>query len=330
MPSCKIFSVAWVAVLSLAPAMVSAQTGPALLLKPLLSKDEFLEARAEAMEFDKGRTDRSFGGGGAGDDDFRLSLYRTSGRLREQRENFIPRVGWDFNLYRLHTDARLPRELMDSSVAIGLELPTVSGWRGGLTVGVGYAGDKPFGEGDAWYGKATAIFGKDLDKYTTVAIVLDYDGSRPILPDVPLPGIAYVHQYDPTLSYTIGFPLNSVRWRPSQVPNLTVEVNYLFWDTFTGFVDYEVVEHLVLFARVEADTRAFHVEQIPGNDRLLFEQRRAEIGVRFRPWEEAQITAAVGYAWGGSFDRGFDYRDTDHITDISDEPYLRVGFETRF
>src|SRR5437763_2887026 len=129
-----------------------AQTGPALLLKPNLSEQETLEARGDALWLQSGSTSNN----GA---HFQLGVLEWTGRVREQRENFIPRLGWDVLYLDMHTnDPTLPhRGLTDVSLAAGVELGTYSGWRTGLTVGVGYAGDTPFGEGDAWYGKATLL-----------------------------------------------------------------------------------------------------------------------------------------------------------------------------
>ena len=215
-------------------------------------------------------------------------------------------------------------------VAFGIDLNIFKDWRGGLTVGAGYAGDVPFNQGDAWYGKATLVFGKDLDKKTTLALVLDYDGSRTYLPDVPFPGVAYRHQYDPTLSFTVGVPLNTVIWKPAQLPRLRVEVSWLLLENFEADLDYEIFKHLVVFGRLNSINRAFHTEQLEGNDRLLFFQRRVEIGLRWQPRQETTLFGAIGYAFSGEFSAGFDTRDADAVADISDEPYLRVGFETRF
>ena len=307
----------------LLPARSKAQTGAPLLLNPLLDEKEIAEARADALLLNNGATDNG--------NDFQMSIYRTWGRVRERRENFIPRLGWDLGYYDLDTtEPLLPDALLDTSVGLGLDLNFFKGWRGGLALGIGYAGDKPFAQGDAWYGKATVVFGKDLDKYTTLAFVLDYDGARSIFPDIPLPGIAYRHQYDPTLSYTLGIPLSNIVWKPAWIDRLRVEVSYLFIDTFEGSIDYELFRHLVVFTRLESINRAFHTEQFDGTDRLLFFQRRVELGMRFKPFEETTLTGAIGYAFGGEFSAGFDTRDADEVADISDEPYLRISFETRF
>src|SRR5207248_9849478 len=135
------------------------------------------------------------GSAGRGND-FKMDAFELNGRLREQRTNFIPRVGWDLHLYHLASDIPvLDHDLTDISVAGGIEIGTVGGYRTALSMGVGYAGNSPFGEGDAWYPKATLLMGKKLDARTTFGMVLDYDANRPIFPDIPMPGVAYIHEF---------------------------------------------------------------------------------------------------------------------------------------
>jgi hypothetical protein len=63
---------------------------------------------------------------------------------------------------------------------------------------------------------------------------------------------------------------------------------------------------------------------------LLFQQRRAEGGVIWRPNDEIALTVAAGYAFDQEFNIGWDTRNQDRVAKPSDEPYLRVGFEVRF
>ena len=210
------------AAIAVCSAAASAQTGPALLLKPLLSEDENLESRGDALFLGSAEADGA---------DFDLSVYEVQGRFREQREKFIPRIGWDLTWYDMRSDTPvLDQDLVDASVAVGLELGDYYDWKAGLTVGIGYAGNAPFGEGDAYYGKATLVAGKKLDERTDLAFVVDYDGNRSIFPDIPLPGIAYRHEFDPTLNYTIGVPLSSVTWRPDKT--WMFEVTWTLLDSF--------------------------------------------------------------------------------------------------
>jgi hypothetical protein len=297
-----------------------AQTGPALLLKPLLSEDENVESRGGAL---------FFGSADAGSADFDMSAFELSGRFRERRENFIPRIGWDLTHYKFESDTPvLDQNLTDTSVAIGLEVGRFSGWRSGLTVGIGYAGNAPFGESDAYYGKATLLLGKQLDKRTDLGLVIDYNGNRAAFPDIPIPGIAYRHEFDPKLSYTIGVPLSSVTWRPDRP--IMVEVTWQMVDRVDARFEYELSLVWILFMNFELREEAFTVDGIGDHDRLLFQQRRAELGIRWHPWEHTSFLLAGGYAFNQEFSIGYDQNDSDEVADVSDEPYLRLGFERRW
>ena len=297
-----------------------AQTGPALLLKPLLSENETWESRGDALFLSSAEAEGN---------DFDMTVVEISGRFREQRERFIPRIGWDVTYYSLRSDTpTLDQDLLDTSVAVGLELGEYYDFRSGLTVGVGYAGNAPFGEGDAYYAKATLVLGKKLDRRTDFAFVIDYDGNRSVFPDVPLPGIVYRHEYDPRLSYVIGVPLSSVTWKPD--PAWLFEVTWQLVDRFDARVEYTVAKQLTVFGNLERRQEAFTVDGIADNDRLLFEQRRAEVGVRVQPWEHTSLLLATGYSFGSNFSVGFDQRDSEELADVSDEFYFRAGFERRW
>jgi hypothetical protein len=315
---CPAYLAVLVCVTFVAPAL--AQTGPALLLKPLLSEDQNLEARGDALFLSSARADEV---------DFDMSVVEVSGRFRERRERLIPRIGWDVTYYSLRSDVpTLDQNLLDTSVAVGVEIGEFYDFRAGLTVGVGYAGNAPFGESDAYYSKATLVLGRKLDRRTDLALVVDYDGNRSVFPDLPLPGIVYRHEFDPKLSYVIGVPLSSVTWKPD--PAWLIELTWNLVDRVDARVEYKLFKEATIFANVERRDEAFTVDGLADNDRLLFEQKRAEIGVRVQPWEHTSFLLAGGYAFGSEFSIGFDQRDSDKLADISDEFYFRAGFERRW
>lgn len=320
-PARPLFARALLVVLTLVPSAALAQTGPALLLKPLLSEDEHWESRGDVLVIPNTDADGA---------EFDMTVFELSGRFRENREKFIPRIGWDLTWFNLSSEVDvLDQDLIDTSVAVGLELGEYFGdWRAGLTVGVGYAGNAPFGEASAWYGKATLIAGRKLSEKTDFALVVDYDGNRTVFPDVPLPGFAYRHEYDPTLVYTIGIPISSVTWRPDKP--VMIEVSWQIVDRFDARVEYKLSSQWTVFGNLEQRSEGFSVDEVEGNDRLLFEQRRAELGVRWQPWEHTSLLVAGGYAFGSEFSIGFDQRDSDKLAEVSDEPYVRFGFERRF
>jgi hypothetical protein len=286
----------------------------------LLSEEENLESRGDVLFLGSAEADGA---------DFDLSVYEVQGRFREQREKFIPRIGWDLTWYDMSSDVPvLDQDLVDASVAVGLELGKYSEWTAGLTLGIGYAGNAPFGESDAYYGKATLIVGKKLDEKTDLGLVVDYDGNRTVFPDVPLPGFAYRHEFDPTLNYTLGVPLSSVTWRPDKA--WMFEVTWTLLDRIDARVEHKLAGNFTLFGNLEQRQEAFSVDDLADNDRLLFQQRRAEVGVRWQPWEHTSFLIAGGYAFASEFSVGFDQRDSDEVADVSDEPYGRIGFERRW
>src|SRR4051812_7228022 len=167
---------------------VHAQTGPTLLLKPF-PKEQAIDGRADALFLDQGHTKKD-------DDDFRLSMFESQGRWRVLPGNLIsPRIGWDFTFIDLDTHAPgFPNQLVDQSVGVAMPIAKFGEWIVGASVGLGYAGDRPFADGDAWYGKGTLSVFRLFSDTEALVFALDYDGNRTILPDVPLPGIAYTRR----------------------------------------------------------------------------------------------------------------------------------------
>jgi hypothetical protein len=309
-----------------------AQTGPALLVEPF-PKEQLIDTRGSYLVLDAGHAKGS-------SDSARMSFYESTGRVRVVPGSLIsPRVGWELEYIDIdlgrgaagsETDL-LPGQLIDHSVGIAFPVAKLDEWILGAALGLGYAGGSPYGEGHAWYGKATAVAFRQLSKKDALVLALDYDGNRTLCPDVPLPGVAYLRQVDDTLSLVVGLPLSSVTWKP--FPNFTAEFGWLPIESFHAAVGYELVPHWTVFGSLDHHTAAFFVDGLGENDRLMFQQRRAEVGVRWGPRRSREsfgLTASVGYAWHQEFSVGFDSRKTDEVADFSDEPYVRFGFEVKF
>lgn len=307
-------------VLTLTANVLLAQTGAELLVRPF-EADQSFELNASALFQAQGEDD--FGG------DLRVSVYEVSGRLREVREKTIPRFGYEMIYLDVDSDVGLPERLTDQSVAAGVAVPEIAGFRGGFTVGVGYAGDSPYSDANAWYGKATLAMGKKLDDATDLGVFLDYDGNRTFLPDVPLPGFAYRKRVDERLILVAGIPLSTVEWKPDD--RWKFELYWALIDSFDARVTYTIAPEFNIFVSLDTRRDAFHTDELEvTNDRLLYRERRAEIGVQWEPRPDTRLILAGGYAFDREFSAGWDYRDDDEITEVSDEPYVRAGLEIRF
>jgi hypothetical protein len=299
-----------------------AQTGPDLLLRPF-PRERTAEASGSAVFLGEGETDNA-------DADFRLSLYESSGRARIfPKERADPRVGYDLLYLDVDTDdPALPDWLIDHSFAFGMGVLDVHGWLGGLTVGVGYAGDEVYDDANAWYYMATFAIGREIDETSQIGIAIDYNGNRSIYPDVPLPGFQYRKRIDSKLVLGVGFPVTTVEWKP--IEKLTFDLDFSIPDWLDARVDYQVIKQIGVFAELTRRIDAFAVEGLPGERRLIFEQKRAEVGVRWEPVENASLIVAGGYAFDQEFNVGFDTRHAPNVAEPSDEPYVRVGFEVRY
>jgi hypothetical protein len=306
-----------------------AQTGAALLLKPF-PKEQFIDVSGSYLALDAGHVKQS-------DESARLSFYESAGRVRVIPGSLIsPRIGWDTSYINLNIGSGaladfLPGQLLEQSLGVAFPIAKIDEWVLGLSFGLGYAGGSPYGESGSWYGKGTFIMFRQFGEEDALIFVLDYDRNRTFLPDVPLPGVAYAKRIDPTVFFVAGVPLTSVTWTP--VKNLRVELGYVLVESFDVAVGYDVIPHLTLFGNLEYRNTGFFLDELGDVDRLFFQQRRGEVGVRWAPLKKNDtlgFTAAVGYAWGQEFSEGFDSRNARSVAKLSDEPYFRVGFEVKF
>jgi hypothetical protein len=305
-----------------APARVSAQSSPALLLKPW-----------DAAGAGETTTTGLLEGPGhvqSNGNHFQFSDVESQGRFRlVPGMEASPRAGYDLTFLNMHTSqARFPHQLLDASVGLGSFLGISNGWVFGAQIGLGYAGSSPFGEGRGWYGRGSFIVAKKFDEQNALGVGLDYDGHRSYLPDTPLPGFAFSHTFDPHLDMVIGAPLSSITWKPDDHWRF-----YLDWLLLTDFdvnATYKVTKQIGLFASFETRRDQFWIHELGDHTRLLYLQRRVEGGISWEPVERLQLTAAIGYAFSTDFRRGWDYRQTSPYLYASNEPYVRFGLDFKF
>jgi hypothetical protein len=262
-------------------------------------------------------------------DDIGLDLYESFGRWRLRTDlRLAPTVAYDLTYIDIDTDnAALPERLVDQAVGGGTPVGQYGDWFVAVAGAVGYAGNVPFHDSSAWYGQGTLVVGTELAEESTLVFGLDYDGNRPLYPDIPLPGFAYTKRLDPKLLAVVGFPFSSVLWEP--VDKLTVEVIFTFPESFDARVGYNITDHWRIFANYEGRREAFTIDGADDHERMFFEQRRVEAGVRWQTLDYLGVVVAGGYAFNQEFSTGWDLRDTDEVADVSDEAYIRVGFEYR-
>lgn len=318
------FSVVVLAILA-AGFHAVAQTDESLLLTPW-TKGQTTEIQANGFVFPSASV-ADHGGS------VKMFEIESFGRLRfDLGYQLNPTVGFDSTYLNIEQHNRrasaaiLPHQLSDTSIGFGSPITRV-GEKGFLaaTAAVGYAGDNAFAEGKAYYGKASLMYGIQLKKDTDLLIILDYNGNRTYMPDVPLPAFAYSSRLSDTLAYVVGFPVNSLLWNPT--PSTNVTVNLYIPGSFSARGTWDFDKHFALFTGYDQRTDAFHTHEVPGDKRLFFKEQRLEAGLHWKTGG-LQVEIAGGYAFGRGFEDGFDSRTVSRVAKIANEPFVR--FSLRF
>ena len=308
--------------LGVAAASATAQTGPALLQEPWTGAETRFEADGGARIVG----DSDLDGTGA---DLELVGYASQGRFRPSTDGTSGAYGYALRGLELDTtDARLPERLVDVSLASGVRLGRWHGWRLSFTGGLGFAGDRPFTDESALYGKVSVMGTHRVDEKRSWQLGLSFDGNRVVFPDVPLPMVSYRERVSPELAYALGIPFSSARWSPTE--RLTLSARTVAFVTGSFRARYRVRETVSIFAGFDSDTTGYHVEGTDPNRRLFHEQSRVEAGLRYDVADYGKVEVGGGYAFDRSFERGFDLTDTDTVREVEDAPFLRFAVELAF
>lgn len=320
-----------VAVVGSFASFASAQTGADLLLGNF-DEGTNAVARGDAYFLNKGGTDT----GGA----VKLDIYNAFGRAKLDLDSVVPginrtqpRAGFEFT--HIHTGSSNPGladQYTDVSVGLGVGIAKTDRWLAGISFGVGYAAANTFGDANGYYGRADLAVGYTINEKEKIGFVLDYDGNRTFLPDVPLPGFVYSRVLSDEVTIKVGFPYTDLEYKPSE--KVTINLRYVIPDGGEADVEYAITPAFRVYGGFSQQNEAFHDNRLAdSSDRVLFRQSRVEVGLRGRQetfGKDLSFTVAGGYAFSTEFESGWDSRDTDHIADPSDEPYLRVAFEVKF
>ena len=320
------------------PEWAAAQTGPELLLKPFRDEDQFEVTGSTLFGFE---TETSNNISPGNPYDYRNDIFNAQGRLRltngfseEGIARAQPRAGFSWSNVDLTTeDPNLPQDMSDVSVGFGMGILAVDGWLGGISFGVGYAAADTASDANGTYLQGDFVVGKTFSNgVDTLGFVVDFNGNRSILPDVPLPGFQFRKQLDDTKIFAVGFPFSGLEWTPTE--ELTIEIQYNIPDSFEARADYEFFEDNEssgsLFASYRSHFYAAHWDELDsGHDRVLFRQRFLEGGLLYRYSDRLLLTAAAGYVLDSDYEVGFDTRNTQGLADIDPYPYLRAEFELR-
>ena len=126
------------------------------------------------------------------DDDTHVFFWDSTGRFRfSKHDDGAPSIAYRWATLSFDNESRqIPDHLDDVELVGGLHLGELLGGDLGIVGGAGYSGNSPFGNSHGYYGIGHLTWQRPLSESDSVALTLDYDGNRTLLPDAPLPGFA--------------------------------------------------------------------------------------------------------------------------------------------
>ena len=261
--------------------------------------------------------------------DTQVDIWDSYGRVRlDRKDPNSPFIAYRIFTGDVDTDARFIHSSMaEVALAGGFTLGTAEGWKYDLLLGAGYSGTHPFLNEKGIFGVGDLTATRQITQYDRLLLGIDYAGNSELLPDVPLPGFAWLHD-EPNFSFELGFPINQVQWHP--IESLTFSAAYAVPFTAKLDVEYMPWKHAGFYAHAANFFEGFVIAKQQSVNRQMFQFRHVEAGVRlvFDPLVDASI--GVGYAFDQTISDGFDVRNLTPVAQVSDAPYVAIVLRGRF
>jgi len=318
---------AFAVVVVLLPALAHAQTDPRIAIDPWPTPQTWGETHDDMLYQAQSHAKNEAGVNA------QIFWWDSTGRFRlKTQDAHAPVLGYRYLTLNFDTNSHvIPGAFDEASLAATLQLGELSGGDVSVLLGAGYSGDNAFADSEGVFGIAHLLWQRRLSDTDTLVLSVDYNGVAALFPDVPLPGIEYIHKEGP-LRLEIGFPRDAITWTPSDA--LTIEAAYEVPYTADVSADYKLGrDGLSVFGRYANFYNAFRLDGEPQTNRMFFQMSRAEVGVRYvNPhlvfdWAYVDAGLSIGYAFEQHISGGFDVRDTHTLEELSDVPY--VGFVLR-
>ena len=291
------------------------------MLRPI-PEDSNAQLEFEIDQYAESKTDAGF------DYDMRVFAMRGRVRVAPSMGWKSPRFGWDVLYIDTETaDPRIPDNLTDSSIAFGGGV-IAGDWTIAGTLGVGFAGDHPY-TGTGYYGLASVNGTNWLGKRDLLQIGVDFDGNRPIFPDVPLPVVLWTRLWNDQVRTTIGFPYLAVHWAPTDW--FTLDFQGIPGVYQTGSLTFHLSAQWDLFTRYRGANFRFFVDDFSDDDdRLFYSEQRVEFGATWHPTGKMELKLFVAWAFDREFSTGFDVRDSETLVDLDKSPAIGLSFKVDF
>jgi hypothetical protein len=299
------------------------QTGPSLLVNPWAT-GQAIDTSSDVMIRAATHTDSG--------QYAQINDYHSEGRWRVLPDSDAsPRLGYEVLDYDINSsDRSLPSHLWNASIGFAQPVARLpDNFFAVITAAVGYAGNKPFSDGDAYYATANLLIGKQFSDDKALIFDLNYDGNRTFLPDVPIPALEYKDRVNEYLSYTIGAPINQITYTP--LTGLQIDAGWSLVTTFSARVGYKFAKPFELYGEYVDRLTGFHISANNNSDsRQFFQERRVGAGMSWKPTRLISVGVLGGWAFQEELYQGYDVRKYQVVRHFADGVYGSVQIDIGF
>ena len=264
-----------------------------------------------------------------GSSDTSVFAWDSFGRVRlDLKDQDSPIVGYRVLTIGLGTETPAFKASMDElDLTYGMYLGQVDGWKIGTMLGLGYSSTHPFVNTSGIFGIGHVTAEKAIDANDSFLLAVDYEANGALLPDVPLPGFAFVHRTE-HLNFLVGYPLSYVAWTPTPKWEVTAQYQVPYsWDLDA---EYHAIKHFGFYSDAGNFFQGVVRSDGDSRDRQFFQMSRIEAGIRLTFDPIIDSTIGIGYAFDQTISNGFDIRDMHGVSHLSNEPYLSFIVHGRF
>lgn len=198
----------------------------------------------------------------------------------------------------------------------------------GVSARVGSSSDKPFHSSKEWTYDVTVDYLKLRDDMNIWMYYVNVSNDRTFLPNVPLPGFAYIWRTD-SFQAVLGLPFLSFDYHPGEKWKMELsyspltDVHATFW--------YMPAERWKLYAAFDWDSSTYRrADRDEDDDRVFFSEQRISAGAKFDLNDRVVLDLSGGYAFKREVFERENYRDSDDGFDIDSGAFGTVTFGVRF
>lgn len=245
--------------------------------------------------------------------------------------NFTANVGvesFDTNAILPSTQQPFPADLWRVNFGPTYRHQFDNGWIGGGGMQLGSFSDKPFHSIDEMMISAEGFLRRPSKGNNAWIYSVAMSSNSPILPFIPIPGVAYFWAPSKSFQALLGFPFANATWRPTD--DWTFNISYALIN-FNGRVSYQLCRKVRLFVGADTVTQNyFRADRAVNNYRLFEYYDQAFTGMQVILSPRAFFDLHGGYVFDRFFFEGRTFASGQDYNRVNIDPGAFVSATLQF